>query len=83
MTTDVLIIGVGPTGLMAACRLARAGINFIIVDSKSGPTEPFRTIAITTRSLETCQQMGLAERVGLLLKSFPSSSKKNDFDLIR
>jgi len=39
METDVLIIGAGPTGLMAANQLNRFGINFIIADKKCGPTE--------------------------------------------
>ena len=32
--TDVLIIGAGPTGLMAATALKRAGVDVRIVDKK-------------------------------------------------
>jgi len=32
--TKVLIIGAGPTGLMAACQLSRQGIDCIIIDKK-------------------------------------------------
>lgn len=61
LNTEVLIIGAGPTGLMAANQLMRFGIDFIIVDTKSGPTKESRAIAVTARSLEIYQQMGLAQ----------------------
>jgi len=61
-TTEVLIIGAGPTGLMAANQLMRFGIDFIIVDCKNGPTKESRAIAVTARSLEIYQQMGLSQQ---------------------
>ena len=60
--TDVIIIGAGPTGLMAACQLARYEIDFIIVDQKAGPTVESRAITVTARSLEIYQQMGIAAK---------------------
>lgn len=63
LSTQVLISGAGPTGLMAANQLARFGINFIIIDKKSGPTMESRAIAVTARSLEIYQQMGLSDQV--------------------
>ena len=58
---DVIIIGAGPTGLMAANQLARFGINFLIIDSKDAPTEQSRAIVITARSMEIYQQMGISD----------------------
>ena len=58
---DVIIIGAGPTGLMAANQLARFGINFLIVDSKAGPTVQSRAIVITARSMEIYQQLGISD----------------------
>jgi 2-polyprenyl-6-methoxyphenol hydroxylase-like FAD-dependent oxidoreductase len=58
---DVIIIGAGPTGLMAANQLARFNINFLIVDSKEGPTEQSRAIVITARSMEIYQQLGISQ----------------------
>ena len=58
---DVIIIGAGPTGLMAAVQLARFNINFLIVDSKDGPTEQSRAIVITARSMEIYQQLGISD----------------------
>ncbi|MCB9223318.1 MAG: FAD-dependent monooxygenase [Crocinitomicaceae bacterium] len=63
MNTDVLIVGAGPTGLMAANQLERFGIDFIIIDSKSGPTVESRAILVTSRSIEIYQQMGLSDQV--------------------
>ncbi len=73
MKTDVIIIGAGPTGLMAANQLLRFGIDFIILDTKTGPTLQSRAIAVTARSLEIYQQMGLAQKVvdeGAKINSF-------------
>jgi 2-polyprenyl-6-methoxyphenol hydroxylase-like FAD-dependent oxidoreductase len=58
---DVIIIGAGPTGLMAANQLARFGINFLIIDSKEGPTDQSRAIVITARSMEIYQQLGISD----------------------
>lgn len=58
---NVLIVGAGPTGLMAANQLARFGIDFLIIDSKPGPTTQSRAIAVTARSLEIYQQMGISD----------------------
>lgn len=58
---DVIIVGAGPTGLMAAVQLARYGINFLIIDSKSGPTEQSRAIVMTARSMEVYQQLGISD----------------------
>lgn len=73
MDTQVLIVGAGPTGLMAANQLLRFGIDFILIDPKSGPTIESRAIAVTARSLEIYQQLGLSETVvanGIKMNSF-------------
>jgi len=57
---DVIIIGAGPTGLMAATQLARFNISFLIVDSKAGPTDQSRAIVVTARSMEIYQQLGIS-----------------------
>ncbi len=63
MNTQVLIIGAGPTGLMAANQLNRFGIDFIIIDSKSCPTEQSRALAVSARSMELYQQLDLSDKV--------------------
>ena len=63
MKTDVLIIGAGPTGLMFANQLQRFGIDFILVDSKSGPTLESRAMSVSSRSMEIYQQLELSDTV--------------------
>lgn len=60
---DVLISGAGPTGLLLANQLARFGINFIILDKKSGPTNESRALALQARSMEIYQQLGVIDEV--------------------
>jgi len=66
--TKVLIIGAGPTGLMAACQLQMQGIDCIIIDKKSGPTKESRALILHARTLEIYDQMGLGNEALLLGK---------------
>ncbi len=59
--TEVLIVGAGPTGLMLACWLTRCGVRVRIINSKSGPTQETRAIAVQARTLEFYDQLGLGE----------------------
>jgi 2-polyprenyl-6-methoxyphenol hydroxylase-like FAD-dependent oxidoreductase len=61
--TDVLVVGAGPTGLMAALVLARRGVPVVVVDRKTGPTRESRALVVQARSLEIYDQLGLADRV--------------------
>jgi 2-polyprenyl-6-methoxyphenol hydroxylase-like FAD-dependent oxidoreductase len=63
MNTTVIIIGAGPTGLMAACQLARFGVDMIIIDAKTGINVESRAMLVTARSMEIYQQMGLSDKV--------------------
>ncbi|MGY2893208.1 FAD-dependent monooxygenase [Deinococcus sp. UYEF24] len=59
---EVLIVGAGPTGLMLAVWLTRRGVGVRIIDSKPGPTQETRAIAVQARTLEFYDQLGLGER---------------------
>lgn len=59
--SEVLIVGAGPTGLMAACQLSRHGIGFRIIEKNGGPNRQSRALAIHARSMEIFSQMGIAE----------------------
>jgi 2-polyprenyl-6-methoxyphenol hydroxylase-like FAD-dependent oxidoreductase len=63
ITTDVLIVGAGPVGLMAANQLARFGIDFVIIDSKAAPTLESRAMAVSPRSMELYDQLNLAQTI--------------------
>jgi 2-polyprenyl-6-methoxyphenol hydroxylase-like FAD-dependent oxidoreductase len=63
VTTDVVIIGAGPTGLMLVNQLKRFGVSFIVIDSKAMPTLESRAMSVTSRSMELYQQLNLSDKV--------------------
>ena len=63
ITTDVLIIGAGPTGLTLACDLARRGLSFRVVDGANGPSTASRAKTIQPRALEVANDLGVIDRV--------------------
>jgi 2-polyprenyl-6-methoxyphenol hydroxylase-like FAD-dependent oxidoreductase len=62
MTTDVLIVGAGPTGLMLANQLGNRGVRATIIDRHEGPALQSRAMAVHARTLEIYDQLGLADR---------------------
>lgn len=62
-TTDVLIVGAGPTGLTLAIQLARFGIPCRIIDTAPAPTDKSKAIAIHARTLECFAAMGITNRL--------------------
>jgi 2-polyprenyl-6-methoxyphenol hydroxylase-like FAD-dependent oxidoreductase len=87
LTTQVLIVGAGPVGLMLANQLQRFGVDFIIIDSKNGPTQESRAHSVSPRSMEIYQQMGLSDKIiedgavldGFYLYSYGHQKAKADF----
>ena len=63
VSTDVLVVGAGPTGLMAGAWCARLGLQSLVVDGKTGPTRESRALAVQARSLEVYRQLGLVQAV--------------------
>ena len=61
--TDVLVVGAGPTGLMAGLVLTRRGVPVVVVDQKEGPTRESRALAVQARTMEIYDQLGLADQV--------------------
>lgn len=58
---DVLVVGAGPTGLMAACELRRHGLSVRIVDGAKEPTKLSKAIGVHARTLEIFESLGLAD----------------------
>jgi 2-polyprenyl-6-methoxyphenol hydroxylase-like FAD-dependent oxidoreductase len=61
--SDVLVAGAGPTGLVLALWLARAGARVRIVDQAAEPGTTSRALGVQARTLELYRQIGLADAV--------------------
>ncbi|MEU1085289.1 FAD-dependent oxidoreductase [Streptomyces sp. NPDC005892] len=75
MTTDVLIVGAGPTGLTLACDLARRGVDVRIIDKSAAPPRSSRAKGPNLRSLEVLASLGAADEV-LAAGSLPLPMRK-------
>jgi 2-polyprenyl-6-methoxyphenol hydroxylase-like FAD-dependent oxidoreductase len=60
---DVVVVGAGPVGLVAACELARRGVSFRIIDKLAAPTNESRAIAVMSRSLDMFDRMGIRDEL--------------------
>jgi 2-polyprenyl-6-methoxyphenol hydroxylase-like FAD-dependent oxidoreductase len=58
---DVIVVGAGPVGLVAAHELARHGVRVRIIDKLAQPTDESRAIALHARSLDMLDRMGVIE----------------------
>ncbi|CAZ83949.1 unnamed protein product [Tuber melanosporum] len=65
-TTDVLVVGAGPAGLMLAAQLVRAGTPIKIIDERVSKTTTGRADGLQPKTLETFKQLGIAD--GILRK---------------
>ena len=74
---NIIILGAGPTGLMLANQLTRFGIDHVILDQKSGPTDQSRALVVHARSMEIYQQLGLSDQV------VADAQKNNGLDLYK
>ena len=71
-STDVLVVGAGPTGLMLTLWLARRGVGVRIIDKTNAPGTTSRALVMHARTLEFYRALGLAdEAIGQGLK-FPA-----------
>lgn len=63
VTTPILIVGAGPTGLVLAFWLAKMGIQLRIVDKAAEPGTSSRALALHACTLELYRQLDLADEV--------------------
>lgn len=60
-STDVLIVGAGPTGLVLAIWLTRLGVRVQIIARSRGPGTASRALVVHARTLELYEPLGLAQ----------------------
>ena len=60
-TTDVAVVGAGPTGLMLACELALAGIGVRVLERRAEEPNITRAFAVHARTLELLDARGMAD----------------------
>lgn len=63
METDVLVIGAGPVGLIAANLLANQGIRVTLVERNPSITDEPRAISITDESLRVMAEIGVLQKL--------------------
>ena len=59
----VLIVGAGPTGLVLALWLTKAGVAIRIIDKATEAGTTSRALGVQARTLELYRQMGIADEV--------------------
>ena len=62
-SSDVLIVGAGPTGLVLALWLTKLGVKVRIIDKTAEPSTTSRAVAVQARTLELYRQLGLTQAV--------------------
>ena len=63
ITTDVLVVGAGPTGLAVAAKLAAAGIDVTVIDNQASGDNTSRAAVVHARTLEVLAELGVSERL--------------------
>ena len=66
ITTDVLIVGGGPSGLMLAIELGCRGIACVVLEEDTGPPQLPKANATSARTMEHYRRRGFADQIRAL-----------------
>jgi 2-polyprenyl-6-methoxyphenol hydroxylase-like FAD-dependent oxidoreductase len=61
--TQVIVVGAGPVGLVAAIELRRRGVDVLIIDKRESAAPWAKAVGIQPRTLEIWDQVGMVEPV--------------------
>jgi len=62
-TTDVAIVGAGPTGLALAAVLATEGVSCVLLDRLAEGANTSRAAVVHARTLEVIEELGVTDRM--------------------
>lgn len=60
---DVVVVGAGPSGLVAAITLATQGVQVLLLDKRTTASHQPRAVGITLRQMELFRSWGLEQRL--------------------
>jgi len=60
---DVLVVGAGPTGLLAACELLRRGVRVRLIDRAPEPMRVPKALSLWPRALDILDDLGVGEGI--------------------
>lgn len=63
LTSEVTIVGAGPTGLSLACALTQRGITSFVVDMQAAGANTSRAAVVHSRTLEVLESIGVSSRL--------------------
>jgi 2-polyprenyl-6-methoxyphenol hydroxylase-like FAD-dependent oxidoreductase len=72
-TTEVIVVGAGPTGLSLAASLAVRGVGVVVVEKADGMAGTSRAAVIHARTLEQLREVGVVDELverGLIVERF-------------
>ncbi|MFG2335506.1 FAD-dependent monooxygenase [Streptomyces yangpuensis] len=58
LSSAVVVVGAGPTGLTLACALRAAGVDVRVLDRASGPADTSRALGVQPRGAEVLDRVG-------------------------
>ncbi|HEY5832482.1 FAD-dependent monooxygenase [Streptomyces sp.] len=60
---DVLVVGAGPTGLLAACELLRRSVRVRVIDHAPQPSTATKALSLWPRALDILDDVGIGTRI--------------------